>query len=55
METVINKNDLALMSLKIKNQIRESRKIHQEITTNSKTKSNQTLDRFKKILNENIK
>tara|TARA_B100000575_G_C23108056_1_gene639738 strand:- start:557 stop:1714 length:1158 start_codon:yes stop_codon:yes gene_type:complete len=54
LETVIEKKDLSLMSLKIKNKIRESKRIHQEITKNSKAKSNQNLDRFKEILNENI-
>lgn len=54
LETVIEKNDLSLMSLKIKNKIIESKRIYQEIKKNSKTKSNQTLDSFKKILNEYI-
>ncbi len=54
-EIVVNKYDLALMSLKIKNKIRESKRSDQEILSISKTKSKQTLIQFEKILNKYIK
>ena len=54
-EIVINKNDLDLMSLKIKNKIMESKMRNKDILSISKSKSNETLDMFSKILHQNIK
>lgn len=54
-ETVISKVNLDVMGLKIKNKIRESKISNQETLSISKIKSNQTLDQFKKILNQYIK
>ena len=53
-EIIINKDDLELMNLKIKNKIQESKIRNEEILSISKEKSNQTLDAFKNILNQNI-